>query len=175
MIAVSEANPQKNIKYRHAWNVVRIGGIFYQLDVTFDNSLGRDGLLRYDYFNLDDKSFFRDHEPVIYPVPACSEGGHCYYREKKLSFTKMEDISKRALQAMRKGRPLIFHWRGGYLTREVLMEILFLLEQTARQKEKHARVGLNWPQAVLQVTFEDHAPERQCVMEQANEGEENQE
>ena len=39
MIAVSEANPEKNIKYRHAWNIVRIGGKYYHLDVTFDNSL----------------------------------------------------------------------------------------------------------------------------------------
>ena len=40
MIAISEANPEKNIKYRHAWNIVRIGGRYYHLDATFDNSLG---------------------------------------------------------------------------------------------------------------------------------------
>ena len=45
-------------------------------------------------------------------------------KEKKLSFTRMEDVSKRALQAIRKNKELIFHWRGGYLTREVLAEIL---------------------------------------------------
>ena len=105
-------------------------------------------------------------------MPVCSDGGHFYYREKKLSFTKTEDVAKRALQAMRKGNPLIFHWRGGYLTREMLAQLLELLEQTAGQKGKHVRVGLNWPQAVLQVTFEDNAPEQECVMEQANEGEE---
>lgn len=173
MIAISDANPQKNIKYRHAWNIVRIGGVYYHLDATFDNTLGRGECLRYDYFNLDDASLFRDHEPVIYPVPACSDGGHFYYREKKLSFTKTEDVAKRALQAMRKGNLLIFHWRGGYLTREMLAQLLELLERTAGQKGKHARVSLNWPQAVLQVTFEDNAPESECVVEQANEGEEN--
>lgn len=26
MIAISEANPEKKIKYRHAWNIIRIGG-----------------------------------------------------------------------------------------------------------------------------------------------------
>ena len=45
-------------------------------------------MVRYDYFNLDDKQIFHDHEPVIYKVPQCSDGEKFYYREKKLSFTK---------------------------------------------------------------------------------------
>lgn len=172
IIAISDANPEKKIRYRHAWNVVRIGGKYYQLDVTFDNSLGCDGEIRYDYFNLDDERFFRDHEPVIWKVPACSDGDHFYYREKKLSFTKLEDVAKRALQAAKKGKPFLFHWRGGYLTRQVLEDILKELEQAAKQKEKYARVRLNWPQAVLHVTFEQQVPGEEVVMEKANEGEE---
>ena len=130
-----------------------------------------DDVRQSDYFNLDDKQIFRDHEPVIYKVPQCSDGEKFYYREKKLSFTKTEDVQKRALQAIRKGKPLLFHWRGGYLTREVLSELLKLLEGTARQKGKHARTGLNWPQAVLHVTFIEEAPPEELVVEEANEGE----
>ena len=63
MIAVCGNNPEKGIKYRHTWNIVRIGGNYYHLDATFDNTLGNDKKeIRYDYFNLDDKSIFRDHE-----------------------------------------------------------------------------------------------------------------
>ena len=62
MIALSENNPEKGIKYRHAWNIVHING----------------------------KS------------PACEDGEHFYYKEKKLSFTKMEDVRKRAMQAVLK-------------------------------------------------------------------------
>ena len=113
MIAISEANPEKKIKYRHAWNIVRIDGKYYHLDATFDNSLGKgtDGI-RYDYFNLDDSRLFRDHEPVIWKVPKCEDGEHFYYKEKKISFTKVEDVKKRAIQAAKKGKPFIFHWRG---------------------------------------------------------------
>ena len=171
MIAISDSNPDKNIKYRHAWNVIKSGGMYYHLDATFDNTLSDGDMVRYDYFNLDDKQIFRDHEPVIYKVPQCSDGEKFYYREKKLSFTKTEDVQKRALQAIRKGKPLLFHWRGGYLTREVLSELLKLLEGTARQKGKHARTGLNWPQAVLHVTFIEEAPPAELVVEEANEGE----
>lgn len=96
----------KGIKYRHTWNIVRINGQYYHLDATFDNTLGKneDGLtsIRYDYFNLDDKNIFRDHEPLIAPAPPCPDGNHFYYREKKLSFTKLEDVYKRALQAAKK-------------------------------------------------------------------------
>lgn len=171
IIAVSDANPDKKIKYRHAWNVVRIGGTYYHLDVTFDNSLGHGEMLRYDYFNLEDKQIFRDHEPVIYKIPACADGTRFYYKEKKMSFTKKEDVSKRALQAMRKGKTLVFHWRGGYLTREMLAELLTILEETARQKEKHAKVSLNWPQAVLQTSFIEQEAVEEVIVEEANEGE----
>ena len=171
MIAVSDANPEKKLKYRHAWNILRIGGNYYHLDVTFDNSLGHDGIIRYDYFNLDDTLLFRDHEPVMYQAPGCGDGGRFYYKEKKLSFTKMEDVSRRALQAAKKNRILVFHWRGGYLTRPVLKELLELLEQAAKQRGKYVKVGLNWPQAVFQVSFTEEPLGEELTVEEANEGE----
>lgn len=131
----------------------------------------RGGEIRYDYYNLDDERFFRDHEPVIWKAPICNDGDHFYYKEKKLSFTKMEDVAKRALQAAKKGKTLLFHWRGGYLTRPVFEEILKELEQAARQKEKYAKVRLNWPQAVLHVTFEQQPQGEEVTLEEANEGE----
>lgn len=171
IIALSDANPEKGIKYRHAWNVVQISGKYYHLDATFDNTLGNGERIRYDYFNLSDKQIFRDHEPVIWKIPACMDGDHFYYREKKLSFTKEEDVRKRSVQAVKKGKVLTFHWRGGYLTRDLLKELLAIIEEEAVKKEKHACVSLNWPQAVLQIVFEDHLPMEQITMEEANEGE----
>ena len=41
MIAVCGNNPEKGIKYRHTWNIVKIGGTYYHLDATFDNTLGK--------------------------------------------------------------------------------------------------------------------------------------
>lgn len=171
MIAISEANPEKKIKYRHAWNIVRIGGKYYHLDATFDNTLGRNRAMRYDYFNLSDSQIFRDHEPVIWKTPKCEDGDRNYYREKKISFTKYEDVRKRAAQAVKKGKVFLFQWRGGYLTKEVLRDLLQILEEEAKKKGKHAYVSLNWSQAVLQVTFKEQLVEEQVVIEEANEGE----
>jgi len=152
VIAISENNPEKGIKYRHAWNVVKIDGVWYHLDATFDNSLGKNET-RYDYFNLDDKSIFKDHEPVVFAVPECTDGNHCYYKERKLTFTKLEDVAKRCLQAIKKDRTFTFQWRGGYLTKAVLEEMLQIIYDTAKSKERHSRISVNWPQAVLRVKF----------------------
>ena len=170
VIAICGNNPEKGIKYRHTWNIVKIGGTYYHLDATFDNSLG-DEEIRYDYFNLDDKNIFRDHEPLIAPAPPCTDGGHFYYKEKKLSFTKVEDVYKRSLQAAKKGKTLDFHWRGGYLTKEVLKELLDEIHKAGEERQKKAIVNLNWPQAVLRVKYADGAVSEEVHMQEANEGE----
>ena len=176
MIALCGNNPEKGIKYRHTWNIVKIGKTCYHLDATFDNSLGKcvetGGEIRYDYFNLDDRRLFRDHEALVYPVPACADGGRFYYREAKLSFTRPEEVAGRAAQAVRKGKPLVFHWRGGPLTGEVLGELAALLEEAAARKGRHAAIRLNRPQAVLEVHFQEAPPAEACTAQEANEGEE---
>ena len=154
IIVISEANPEKKIKYRHAWNIVKIGKTYYHLDATFDLSLSKT-LTRHDYFNLSDDAIFRDHEPIMTDYVPCTDGSHFYYLEKKLSFTKQEEVKKRAAQAAKKKKPFLFHWRGGYLTREILKELLIGIEEAAKEKGRQAKVSLNWMQAVLCVEFED--------------------
>lgn len=171
IVALSENNPEKGIKYRHAWNVVRIAGQYYHLDATFDNTLSKNDLIRYDYVNLSDKQIFRDHEPVIWKVPACANNDHFYYKEKKVSWTTLDEVRNRSRQAAKKGRVLLFHWRGGYLTKEILNELLGIFNEEAAVREKHALISLNWPQAVLQVRFAEGTGQETVEMEEANEGE----
>lgn len=171
IVALSDANPDKGIKYRHAWNVIRINGNFYHMDATFDNTLSRENVLRYDYVNLSDKQIFRDHEPVIWKVPTCDDGDHFYYKEKKVSWTTVDEVRNRTKQAVKKGKVLLFHWRGGYLTKEVLTELLQIFTEEAQKKDKQAVCSVNWPQAVLRVTFRDGVGEEQVEIEEANEGE----
>ena len=174
VIAICGNNPEKGIKYRHTWNIVRIGGAYYHLDATFDNTLGKSDKvedIRYDYFNLDDGHIFKDHEPLIAAEPHCTDHDHFYYKEKKLSFTKTEDVYKRSLQAAKKGKTLTFHWRGGYLTREVLNELLRLIRKVGEEKNKTAVVNVNWPQAVLRLHYTEAQMQECITMEDANEGE----
>lgn len=169
IIAVSHANQDKGIKYNHAWNVIRIAGKYYHMDATFDNTLSRDDVNRYDYLNLSDKQIFRDHEPLMWPVPACEDGDHFYYKEKKISWTTLTEVQNRAKQAVKKGKVLLFHWRGGYLTKDVLRQLLDIFDQEARPRNKKVRCSVNWAQAVLRVIFTDGLGLEQVEIEDANE------
>lgn len=171
IVAICDNNPEKGIKYRHTWNIVKLDGKYYHIDATFDNSLGEPDYIRYDYFLLSDKQIVRDHEPVLYPMPACIDDSRFYYKDKKLSFTKMEDVRKRCVQAAKKGKPFDFHWRGGYLTREVLLDLIRMIDEEAVKKGRYARISVNWPQAMVHVAFTDEAPKEALMDEEANEGE----
>ena len=73
IIALAENNPERGVKYRHAWNVVRLDKKYYHLDCSFDLSLGNPEEIRYDYFLLSDKQIFRDHERLVWRVPDCED------------------------------------------------------------------------------------------------------
>ena len=142
-----------------------------------------DFLIRHDYVNIDDANFFRDHEPAIWKIPECRDGKLRYYIEKKMSFTSYEEVRKRCAQAVRKKKPFLFHWRGGYLTRDVLLDLMTIFKEEAEKKGKSAILSLNWSQAVCLVRFRENHQEQidsftppktdipEITIEQANEGE----
>ena len=108
---------------------------------------------------------------MIAPAPHCTDHEHFYYKEKKLSFTKTEEVYKRSLQAAKKGKTLTFHWRGGYLTREVLNDLVALIRKAGAEKNKAAVISINWPQAVIRLHYTDIQIQESITMEEANEGE----
>ena len=170
IVALAENNPDKGIKYRHAWNVVRLGDAYYHLDATFDNSLQR-GTPRYDYFNLDDRHIFRDHETLVLPLPPCTADKGYYYRP--LSFTKAEDVENRARQALRKKQPhFVFHWRGGGLNREILTDLLNRCAAAAAERGKCVSCSVNTAQAVVQLDFTDAPAGETLLVQQPDEGNE---
>jgi len=169
IVVLCENDPEHGIKYRHAWNIVNTGGKYYHMDATFDNTLCKCGEIRYDYLLLDDSRIFRDHLPSIWHVPQCSDSGGLYYKTAKLSFTRPEEISKRIESALRKKKnSFVFHWRGGYLNREILIKILSLCSEKAAAKGKFVSASVNFPQAVVCLKFGDIAVEP-IVAEEANE------
>lgn len=53
----------------------------------------------------------------------------------------------------KKEKQFTFHWRGGYLTREVFGELLEQISAAGRERGKSARVSVNWQQAVLRFDY----------------------
>lgn len=52
----------------HAWNKVELDGVWYNVDVTWDDPvvIGGGDMLRYDYFLVSDETLARDHQWTAY-------------------------------------------------------------------------------------------------------------
>lgn len=169
IIAVCDNNPDKGIKYRHTWNIIKLGNKYYHLDATFDNSLSACGVQRYDYFNISDSFVFRDHEPAMYPVPECGDSSAAYYAANKLVFTKYEDLKKRIPQFAKKKKTMVFQWRAGYMTAEVIKDIISMFNESC---PGHGfRLSINRPQGIFCAEFTDETGSADVSMQEANEGE----
>lgn len=82
---VSENDGEAN----HAWNMVKIGEYWYNIDVTFDCGIAdyaENGLIRYDYFCRSDSVFRMDHIPMGKNLPV-AKYDHSYYRDNGLYVT----------------------------------------------------------------------------------------
>lgn len=71
------ATNSSGIPESHAWNIVKIDGEYYLVDVTWDDPLSNMGASKpiyYAYFNCTDEQFKPDHTPDDdnYPLPACT-------------------------------------------------------------------------------------------------------
>ena len=66
----------------HAWNIVKLDGKHYAMDVTWDDPInGKKGKFYYNYFNITDKKISADHsradESAVLPV---AKGTACSYK-----------------------------------------------------------------------------------------------
>lgn len=66
----------------HAWNIVNIDGIYYQLDTTWGDPLTEDGIQQksFSYLNLTDEEMARRHDRKEWnSYPPCTDIRHNYY------------------------------------------------------------------------------------------------
>lgn len=139
---------------RHAWNLVWIGRKPYHLDVTFDNSLTRCGLRRYDYYNLSDGEIFRDHRALVYPAPACTDAAGSYYRQVQLYAADGEALEKLLRLAKHKRKNVLaFRCDAPY------EEIARISGEIAARRGKTARLSMNPAQRVFLLTFGAAVPQ----------------
>lgn len=78
----SGTNPSTGKSEPHAWNVVRIGGQFYHVDATWNDTDDGDMPVMYAYFNLPANEMSFDHTvrtKDCYPLPACTATAANYH------------------------------------------------------------------------------------------------
>jgi len=102
-------NPGHGKPEPHAWNIVKINGKPYHLDVTFDMTMMAQGnaalknrVKRYDYFNLSDADIKKDHV-IKGSAPACTTVGD-YFSVNSLVMNSLDDFENHAAKVLRQGR-----------------------------------------------------------------------
>lgn len=96
----------------HAWNIVKIDGKPYHLDVTWDINLSDKKSFRYDYFNLMDKDILLDHSPTV-KYPACVSNQDNYFIKNRLIAKNVLDIEKLIVSSrMHKNKGAHFKYIG---------------------------------------------------------------
>ena len=82
--------------YGHAWNMVKIDGEYYHLDVTFDN-IDKDGKniekdsISHKYFNISDKQISFDHRWDKSAYPDCNTDSEYFSRISELRGDRIVD------------------------------------------------------------------------------------
>lgn len=84
----------------HAWNMVKIDGKPYHVDLTWDINLSDEKICRHDYLNLSDKDITRDHKfETDYPV--CSFMDSNYFYKNNLIVNTGKDVERIIRNAIR--------------------------------------------------------------------------
>lgn len=86
----------------HAWNLVKIGGKPYHVDLTWDINLSDKNIIRHDYFNLTDKDIAIDHS-IDKNLPSCKADDDNYFYKNGLVITKKADLRQIVAEKIKKG------------------------------------------------------------------------
>lgn len=76
----------------HAWNLVRIDGRWFHIDVTADLCLSKSIVpYRYDYFCLSDRDIRRDHKFTKF-AHSCDYSDYCYYIRQNNAVNNIQEF-----------------------------------------------------------------------------------
>ena len=85
----------------HAWNKVKIGGEYYNLDVTWDDPVpDKPGRVMYSYFNITDEELARDHKWDRSNWPAATAKEYDYFEYMGLAVHSREELKERISNAI---------------------------------------------------------------------------
>lgn len=100
LVVKGETLGNENSELFHAWNIVKIDGKPYHVDLTWDINLSDKKICRHDYLNLPDNDITRDHKfGTDYPV--CSFTNSNYFYKNNLIVNSDKDIERIIRNAIR--------------------------------------------------------------------------
>ncbi|MBO4556419.1 MAG: hypothetical protein J5706_06625 [Elusimicrobiales bacterium] len=91
----------------HAWNIVKINGRFYHIDVTWDSCVKVGRRPGYAYFNITDSEIMVDHSWENNFYPSCSNTADNYYVVNGILFKNRDYAEKYVIDRVNKGQKSI--------------------------------------------------------------------
>lgn len=91
-VVIGESVPKEG-DMGHAWNMVKIDGKTYHVDVTWDIKVKGDISFCYEYFNLDDKLIQFDHAWQSTLYPKCDSNELNFYYKNHLFVKTTQELS----------------------------------------------------------------------------------
>ena len=145
----------------HAWNIVKIEGEAYHLDITWDISESIPQHISYSYMNLTDSDILRDHT-ISMQHPACTSTRFNYFQRSGLLVCGEQDVARIATAAKIRGtNNLTFRYSGGdqaqfdELIRAAKQQ---LIEKASSDTPFQLRTRTNREQCVCSITLEQKMP-----------------
>ena len=105
----------------HAWNMAKIGGAYYWVDVTWDDPVysgfnEQDKPVFYGYFNITTEQLQRDHtvDDGQYPLPDCTATAANYFTKNggRVTEFRIEELAPLLKAAEKSGAPLHLYVEG---------------------------------------------------------------
>lgn len=126
----------------HAWNIVFIKNQPYYLDITFDNSYGKETIC-YDYYNLSDKQIARNHR-LDKVLVRCPEGGD-YYTARGLYIQGKSQLRELLRKRLKTGKKFVaFRMDFSRPLQDLTKHILDTIEEVCRENPSQWRWRRYW-------------------------------
>ena len=108
-IVVSGDATRDGQRFGHSWNIVKVNGQAYHLDMTWDLANSCHDEVNYDYFNLPDEAIVKDHFDYG-TVPKCDSWKDNYFYSNNLIYNSYDELKADLVKKLDSGN-YVFRFR----------------------------------------------------------------
>jgi len=106
-------------KENHGWNLVKLDGEYYHVDVTSDDPVpNKEGQVLYPYFNLTDAEMSKTHKWNVSDFPSCTATKYNYYIYNNLVAENPEQLRSIVLSELQKGKKEIHFYVKNFVIKD---------------------------------------------------------
>ncbi|MCD8336512.1 MAG: hypothetical protein LUD18_04405 [Lachnospiraceae bacterium] len=138
IVVNGNAELEENIP--HMWNIVKIDGVPYHLDVTWDLANSKDGRICYDYYCLSDALIQSDHSDYS-GIPSCGSESENYFARNNLLFQDRRGLAGYVSHGLlNHQKDFYFRYVGKESIESVVHELVELISNEMKKMEQKARI-----------------------------------